>query len=247
VSGTWFEAKGAAGALRFYAAGSSREGAAPLLLLCPELPTIEGTRGAFSLPYAAVADRVAQESGWRVVAPMFRGLGGSVGSFSGLGWLEDAATLVDAQIGARSELRAAGFGFGAVVALALAASDPRVRGVASFAAPSGLAEWASDPVALAERCRSAGVVEPGFPSDPRVWAAELLELEPLQAAGRLDGRQLLVVHGSADDAVPSGSARALFDAGGSRAELRMVLGAGHWLVADPRATATLIGWLERQS
>jgi len=247
VSGKWSEVEGASGALRFYASGGPREGGAPLLLLCPELPTIEGTRGVVPMPYAAIADRVAQESGWRVVAPMFRGLGGSAGSFSGLGWLQDAATILESEIGARSGLRAAGFGFGAAVALALAASDQRVGGVATFAAPARLGDWAKDPSGLAERCRSAGVVAPGFPSDPEKWAAEIIALEPLVMVQRLEGRPLLVVHGSGDDAVPPAAAQTLVDAGGPGAELRMVLGAGHWLVADPRATATLIGWLERQS
>jgi alpha/beta superfamily hydrolase len=247
VSGEWSEAAGPSGTLRSYAAGGTREGSAPLLLLCPELPTIEGARGDVAVPYEALADRVAQESGWRVVAGMFRGLGGSAGSFSGSGWLEDAAALVDQEMGSRIGLRAAGFGFGAAIALALAARDERVRGVACFAPPAHLADWAAEPQALAERCRSAGLIEAGFPPDARAWAAELGGLEPSSSAALLGGRPLLVVQGSDDDAVPTDAAGRLVEAGGPRAELRVVLGAGHWLRADPRATATLIGWLERQS
>lgn len=247
MSGHWSETAGPSGLLRFYAAGGPREGTAPLLLLCPELPTIEAARGDVALPYEALADRVAQESGWRVISAMFRGLGGSAGSFSGSGWLEDAGALVDQELGARAGLRAAGFGFGGAIALALAARDERVRGVACFAAPAHLAEWAADPRALAERSRSAGVIEPGFPPDAGAWAAELAPLEPVTSAALLGGRPLLVVQGSDDDAVAIEAAGALVVAGGDRAQLRMVLGAGHWLRADPRAMATLIGWLERQS
>lgn len=245
MSGQWSETAGPAGPLRFYAAGGPREGTAPLLLLCPELPLIEGTRGDVALPYEALADRVSHESGWRVLAAMFRGLGGSAGSFSGPGWLEDAAALVDEELGARTGLRVAGFGFGGAIALALAARDERVRGVACLAAPARLDAWAADPQALVERCRSAGVIESGFPRDAGAWAAELGELEPVASAARLGGRPFLVVQGSDDDSVPPDAAGALVQAGGARAELRMVLGAGHWLRADPRATATLIGWLER--
>jgi len=247
VSGQWSETAGPSGTLRFYAAGGSRDGTAPLLLICPELPSVEGAGADVALPYEAVAERVAQESGWRVLAAMFRGLGGSAGSFSAAGWLDDATALVDAEIGVRAGLRAAGFGLGGAVALALAARDERVRGVACFAVPTALAGWGSDPGALAERCRSAGVIEAGFPADPAAWAAELALLEPATSVSRLSGRPLLVVQGSEDSAVAPGSAVALADAGGPGAELRMVLGAGHWLRADPRATATLIGWLERQS
>jgi alpha/beta superfamily hydrolase len=247
VSGNWSETTGPSGPLRTYAAGGSREGSAPLLLLCPELPTVEGVRGDLRLPYEAVADRVSEESGWRVVAAMFRGLGGSAGSFSASGWLEDATAVLDAEIGTRPGVAAAGFGFGGAVALGLAAHDERVRGVACFAAPARLGGWVADPDALVERCRGAGVIEPGFPPDARAWAAELSALEPVVSAARLGDRPLLVVQGSEDDAVSPDSAGALARAGGTRAELRMVLGAGHWLRADPRATATLIGWLERQS
>ncbi len=247
MSGRWSETAGPAGVLRFYASGGAREGSRPLLVLCPELPSIERARGDVARPYEAVADRVAQESGWRVVAGMFRGLGGSEGSFSAAGWLEDARTLVDAELGPRASLRAAGFGLGGAVALALAAADPRVRGVACFAAPGALAAWAADPSGLAEHCRAVGLLEAGFPQDVGAWAGELAMIEPAANARRMEGRPVLVVQGSADDVVASESASALVAAAGSRAELRMVLGAGHWLRADPRAIATLVGWLERQS
>ena len=135
MSGKWGEIDGAAGALSFYAAGAPREGGAPLLLLCPELPTIERGRHAAVLPYEAVADRVSQESGWRVVVAMLRGLGGSAGSFSGAGWLEDAAALLESELGRRTGLRVAGFGLGAAIALALATDDSRVRGVAVLRRP----------------------------------------------------------------------------------------------------------------
>jgi alpha/beta superfamily hydrolase len=247
VSGHWSEASGPAGTLRFYASGGSREGSAPLLLLCPELPTIEGARGDVALPYETVADRIAQESGWRVIAGMLRGLDGSEGSFSASGWLSDARALIDAELGARDVLRTAGFGFGGAVALALAAADPRVRGVACFAVTAELARWAAEPSALADRCRAVGVIEQGFPEDVAAWAGELAELEPATSVAKMEGRPLLVVHGSMDDTTSSESAAALADAAGEGGELRTVLGAGHWLRADPRATATLVGWLERQS
>jgi pimeloyl-ACP methyl ester carboxylesterase len=247
VSGQWSETDGPAGTLRFYAASGPRQSApAPLLLLCPELPALEEAQGDVTLPYEAVAQRVAEESGWRVLAAMFRGVGGSVGSFSAAGWLEDAEALIGAELGGRTGLRAAGFGIGGAVALALAARDERVGGVACFAVPARLGEWAADPEGLAERCRRAGVIEPGFPEDVGAWAAELRELEPLALVARLGERPLLVVQGSEDHDVPTDSAAELA-AAASRAELRMVLGAGHWLRTDPRATATLIGWLERQS
>ena len=88
----------------------------------------------------------------------------------------------------------------------------------------------------------------GFPEDEEAWAADIVALRPLEAAGRLGGRPLLVVHGTADDEVPAAAARALADAAAPTGpvDLRVVPGAGHWLRADPRVVATLIGWVERQ-
>ena len=233
MSGQWSETAGPAGTLRFYAAGDPRQSAAaPLLLLCPELPALEGAQGDVTLPYEAVAQRVAEESGWRVVAAMFRGVGGSVGSFSAAGWLEDAGALVEAELGGRPGLRAAGFGIGGAVALALAAREERVHGVACFAVPARLA-------GVGRRPRGAGRAVPpgrrdraGLPRGRgRLGRRVARALQPVVLATRLGERPLLVVQGSEDHDVPVDSAVELAAAAG-RAELRMVLGAGHWLRAD---------------
>ena len=41
-------------------------------------------------------------------------------------------------------------------------------------------------------------------------------------------------------------ARALSEAATGPSDLRVVFGAGHWLRADPRVIAILVGWLERR-
>jgi putative redox protein len=86
----------------------------------------------------------------------------------------------------------------------------------------------------------------GFPSDATTWVRDIGRVDAVAAAARLDGRPLLVLHGIDDVEVPVEDARALVDAGGPGAELRLVHGAGHRMRHDPRAIATLLGWLERQ-
>jgi uncharacterized protein len=54
------------------------------------------------------------------------------------------------------------------------------------------------------------------------------------------------MHGSDDTTVPVSDARALADAAGFEADLRVIAGAGHRLRHDPRAVAALMGWMERQ-
>lgn len=54
------------------------------------------------------------------------------------------------------------------------------------------------------------------------------------------------MHGSDDDVVPVTEARRLAEAARDSSELRVVPKGGHRLRHDPRAVATLIGWLDRQ-
>lgn len=244
MSGAWTTIEGASGTLRVYSA--TRGPAVPVLIVCPELPVVEGGTGDVGPGYETLADRLSQESGWRVVSPMPRGIGGSQGNFSAAGWLADLATVLDHDPAPGGGAWAAGFGFGGAVALRLAAGDERVRGVACLGTPADLSGWAADPALFAERCRRAGVIGAGFPADPAAWAAELADLRPVDAVTALSSRPLLVVQGTDDAVLTSAAARTLIDAATGRYELRMVPGAGHGLRADPRAVATLVGWLERQ-
>jgi pimeloyl-ACP methyl ester carboxylesterase len=62
----------------------------------------------------------------------------------------------------------------------------------------------------------------------------------------LKGRPLLVVNGADDPDTPLDDARALAAAATGPSDLRVIFGAGHWLRADPRVVAILVGWLERR-
>jgi dipeptidyl aminopeptidase/acylaminoacyl peptidase len=75
----------------------------------------------------------------------------------------------------------------------------------------------------------------------------LADLAPVTSLPGLVGRPLLVVHGTEDALVGAETAREFEQRGVSgQVDLRLIPGGGHWLRADPRAIATLIGWLERQ-
>jgi putative redox protein len=87
---------------------------------------------------------------------------------------------------------------------------------------------------------------PGYPGSPETWAKELSIMHPKEDAELLKGRPLLVVHGADDPDIPIDDARALAEAATGPSDLRVVLGAGHWLRADPRVIAILVGWLERR-
>ena len=239
---------GPAGDLSSYA--SSTGPGAPVrghVVLCHDLPRPKGVAADVALTYPALADRLTRESGWRVVTAALRGAGESTGDFSALGWLDDLTFLAENEIPEASPRVVVGFGFGGVLAPA-----PRRRRRAGGG--RGLPRHAvgprgtdPDPEELLARCRRNGLITtPGFPASTEAWAKELSVLHPAEDAALLMGRPLLMVHGSDDPDVPVSDARALADAATGPAELHVVFCAGHWLRADPRVIAILVGWLERR-
>jgi putative redox protein len=216
------------------------------VVLCHDLPRSKGSAADVAVTYPALADRLTRESGRRVVTATFRGAGDSTGDFSALGWLEDLVFLTESEIPESSPRLVVGFGFGGVLALHLAAQDQRIAGIACLGTPASLAALSGDPVSLVDDCMRAGVItSQNFPTSVEAWAKELTLFSPSEDAAQLRGRPLLVVDGNDDLDVPVADGRALSEAATGPSELHVVLGAGHWLRADPRVVAILVGWLER--
>lgn len=222
--------------------------AVPAVVLAHGYPSDVGAAAVAASALPELADRIAAELGWLAMALAFRGCGGSEGSFSLGGWLDDLRAAVD-HLQATEQVRGiwlAGFGTGGALAICAAAADPSVRGVAALGAPADFDDWASHPKRLLQHARDVGMIaEPQFPADVDAWSRELKDLRAVASAPRVAPRPLLVLHGSDDDLVPVFDARVLVDAHGS-AELRIMNGAGHRLRHDPRAVAVLLGWLDRE-
>jgi len=248
VSGPYRLLPGEAGDLWSYATATAP--GAPVsghVVLCHDLPRSAGSANDVAQTYPALADRLSRETGQRAVTGILRGAGASDGDFSAQGWLDDLHTLIEAEVPAEARRWLVGFGFGGVLALRVAAGDERVAGVACLGTPPDLEEMTRVPDSLVERCVRTGVIRtPGFPAAPEAWAKEIADLHPRDDAVLLEGRPLLVVHGADDPDIPVEDARLLADAAPGPADLRVVFGTGHWLRADPRVIAILVGWLERR-
>jgi uncharacterized protein len=219
------------------------------LIICHGFPVDRFQRDTPNRGYQQLADRLAADTGWVVMTFSFRGISESAGNFSLGGWLSDLHAAIDAMLDVNGvdAVWLCGFAAGGALALCAAGEDPRVRGVAAFAAPADFADRATDARRFVAQARSVGVIrDPGFPPDLEEWARELREIRPLGLIGKIPPRPILLVHGANDEVVPVLDSRALSDATHAQAELRFLPGAGHRLRNDPRAIALLIGWLDRQ-
>ena len=227
------------------ASGAGRHG----LVLCHGFPPEPNDSTLASRGFDDLADRLASDTGWVVLTFSFRGTAQSTGNFSLGGWLADlgAATNTLLDMPGVDGVWLCGFAAGGALALCAAGEDPRVRGVAAFAAPADFAERAADARRFVAQARAVGVIrDPGFPPDLDEWARELREVRPLSLIGKVPPRPILLVHGANDEVIPVLDARALADAAHGDVELRVLPGAAHRLQHDPRAIAILIGWLDRQ-
>ncbi len=219
------------------------------LVVCHGFP--DSARGATMAGDSChrLANRLAAEAGWVVLAPSLRGTGASQGSFSATGWRADLEAAIDYLMAQPdvSGVWLAGFGTGGSLSLCAAGQDDRLRGVAALGAPGDFGDWSADPRRFLESCRRLGVIrDDAFPADLAGWARELREVRPLDLVGSIPPRPILLIHGGNDEVVPIVDARALADAADGQVDLRVLSGAGHRLRHDPRTVAILLGWLERQ-
>jgi uncharacterized protein len=220
----------------------------PGVVIASGYPSGPDLGAAATATHPDLAERIANEMGWVALSVNFRGTGGSAGDFSMAGWLTDLLAAVDHLLGEErvNGVWMAGFGTGGALSICAGARDLRVRGVAALAAPADFEDWARHPRRLLLHSRSIGIIDTsGYPPSFDEWAHGLRMLRASDAVSDLAPRALLVMHGSDDAMVPVEDARTLAEAHGT-ADLRIIRGAGHNLRQDPRAMATLLGWLDRQ-
>ena len=245
--------EGAAGDLEGWLAEPERVpgNGRPGLVIVPGFPTDAGGGANSFRTLPDLADRVADHARMVTLAVAFRGLAGSQGNFSLAGWRDDlrsAIAYIRGVDGMDGSLWLMGFGTGGAIAIDVGADDGNIAGVVSVAAPADLQDWASRPRELLSHARRCGAIsDPDFPQDFNRWAKELQGVSTARAAERLAAHRtnMMVLHGSNDDAVPPIDARVIADAHGA-AELRILDGARHHLRHDPRAVATAIGFLDRR-
>ena len=201
--------------------------------------------------YAGFAETVAGE-GLGAVIFNFRGCGLSGGNFDIAGWRRDLEAVIEYAAGLpqvdADKLGLLGFSGGAAVSACVAAAAPSIRALALAACPADLKSiaMAADLPGMLDYFRGVRIIrDAAFPPDPRVWQRAFAAVRPEDCVAAVSPRQLLVVHGDADQTVPLEHARRIYAAAGKPKTLNICSGLGHRLRHDAAAMDYVISWLKR--
>ena len=141
-----------------------------------------------------------------------------------------------------------GFGHGATFALCEAMNDDLVRGVAAIAARTSLGDWVRDPGGLVTEAREMGMIRTdGYPPDTARGVGSCSCSTPRTRSAVSATVRCSSCTASTTSTCPSTKRVRSPRPPGPNTEVRLVSGAGHHLRHDPRALATLLGWLDRQA
>jgi fermentation-respiration switch protein FrsA (DUF1100 family) len=172
-----------------------------------------------------------QRAGLHVIVHGWRGTPGCDPAPHTLGVHErrDLAAVLDAterRLGALP-LGLLGFSLGGAVAIAVAASDPRVRAVCTDCAFDDPRRVLGEGVWRVLRIPGPVLTGPVTALLALRTGARLGDFRPLSRVGEIAPRPLLLIHGGGDVSVPPGHGRRLYGAAGAGASLWIQPGVGH--------------------
>jgi len=207
-----------------------------------------GVNGAatFASSYPELSDRLASENGVTSLFFLMRGVADSPGEFSVHNWKRDLSAAVDAMeaTGDIDDIILVGTSLGGVLCLDQASYDKRISGLVLISTPSTVEGWIRNEKQFISQMREVGLIhDEEYPSDPKVWIQEFKTLDPLNVNDRIKDLPVLILHGDEDLVVDVSSAELLEAEMGILCEKRIIPNAGHRLRYDPRAIASLLGWI----
>jgi fermentation-respiration switch protein FrsA (DUF1100 family) len=220
----------------------------PALCLCHGIPSGQPASSS-DTGYPGLAEKFCA-AGFISLIFSFRGAGEAQGNLDMLGWTRDLMAAIDYLSGLdevdKSRLCLLGSSAGAAVSVYVAANDPRVSSLVTFACPSEFSFLTDERQAGAtiDHFRSIGVIrDAGFPPSVNEWLAGFSTVSPLRWIEKLSPSPLLLIHGDKDDLVPVEHARKLFERAGEPKKLAIIPGAGHRLRLEHKAVNAALDWL----
>jgi uncharacterized protein len=188
-----------------------------------------------------------RDGGWNSLIFHYRGCWGSTGRYDLRTVPQDVRAAADhlQEAGYRGvdpdRLAVAGHSLGGWAAVQAAAADQRLRAVVSIAAPAELEFATADSGQLEREFTRFLAVTPG---ELRGQAEASSWLRPADVVEAIAPRPLLVVHGSADEWVPTRASRLLHEQAGHPSRYVEIDGANHAFAWHRAALRDLVtGWL----
>ena len=222
----------------------------PALCLChgiPAVPDNPNDRG-----YAVLAERCC-DAGFITLFFNFRGAGLSQGNLDILGWTQDLKAAIDFLSSFdevdKSSICLLGSSGGAAVSVYVAAHDPRVSSIITFACPADFTFMSDKQQAkmLIDNFRSIGVIrDKDFPPSIDEWLEGFNTVSPIQWIDKIAPRHLLLIHGEEDEVVPIEHACKLYEQAQDPKKLTTIPGAGHRLRLEEKAITTALNWLKSE-
>lgn len=183
----------------------------------------------------------------------FAGCGESEGVFSDItltGHIEDLASSVDYGLEAGFQrVITLGRSFGGTTALCHAATDKRIAGVCTWAAPAELTKL-FEAFRKQENINKDSLI-PLTDQNSTVMVRErfftdLQQYNTAYCASMITPRPLLVLHGQSDNVVPFENARIIYSSAGNPKELKILPGADHQFTEHYReAWSITFSWLTK--
>lgn len=223
--------------------------ACPALCLCHGIPSGQ-PNASNDKGYPGLAE-MFRDAGFITLIFSFRGAGEAEGNLDMLGWARDLKAAIDYLAGLRevdkSRLCLLGSSAGAAVSVYVAANDPRISALVTFACPAefGFLTDKQRVKATIDRFRSIGVIKDAdFPPSPGEWVGGFSKIAPIKWINKISPRPLLLIQGDQDDLVTVAHARKLFEKAQQPKKLVIIPGAGHRLRLEERAINTALDWLK---
>jgi fermentation-respiration switch protein FrsA (DUF1100 family) len=220
----------------------------PALCLCHGIPSGQPS-SSDDRGYPGLAERFCA-AGFVTLVFNFRGAGLAQGNLDMMGWTRDLKAAIDylASIEEveKSRLCLLGSSGGAAVSVYVAANDPRVFSLVTFACPAefGFLTDKQRARATIDHFRSIGVIrDADFPPSVDEWLDGFSTVLPLRWIHRISPRPLLLIHGDKDALVPVEHAHKLYEKAGEPKELVIIPEAGHRLRLEEKAITTALDWL----
>jgi fermentation-respiration switch protein FrsA (DUF1100 family) len=220
----------------------------PALCLCHGIPSGQPA-SRDDTGYPGLAEKFCA-AGFISLIFSFRGAGEAQGNLDMLGWTRDLIAAIDylSRLDEvdKSRLCLLGSSAGAAVSVYVAANDPGVSSLVTFACPAEFGFLTDERQAKAtiDHFRGIGVIrDADFPPSVNDWLDGFKTVAPLRWINKISPRSLLLIHGDKDDLVPVEHAHNLFKKAGNPKKLAIIPGAGHRLRLEHEAVNAALDWL----